>query len=64
LKWSDWDLPVPSAMRGVVFYIPRGTGKCYVIDVDLAAGLRAVELATRVRDLRKSSPVLNVRGAA
>ena len=64
LRWDEWELPVPSAMRGVVFYIPRGTGKCYVIDVDLAQGLQAVKLAADVRDARASSPVLGIRGAA
>lgn len=64
LTWDDWELPVPSAMRGVVFYIPRGTGKCYVIDVDLAQGLQSVKLAADVRDVRKASPVLGIRGAA
>ena len=64
LTWDQWDLPVPSAMRGVIFYLPRGTGNCYVIDVDLAQGLRAVKLAADVRDARASSPVLAIRGAA
>ena len=64
LRWDEWELPVPSAMRGVVFYIPRGTGKCYVIDVDLAQGLQSVKLAADVRDVRRASPVLAIRGAA
>ena len=37
----------PSAMRGVIFYIPRSTGNCYVIDIDLAQGLQAVKLRRR-----------------
>ena len=64
LRWDEWELPVPSAMRGVVFYIPRSTGNCYVIDIDLAQGLQAVKLAADVRDARASSPVLGIRGAA
>ncbi len=64
LPWDAWELPVPSAMRGVICYIPRGTGKCYIIDIDLAAGLQAVKLAADVRDARSSSPVLGIRGAA
>ncbi len=63
LSWEDWGLPVPSAMRGVVCYIPRGTGKCHIIDIDLAAGLHAVKLAVDVRSARAYRPVLGIRGA-
>lgn len=48
---------------GVIWYIPRGTGKCYAIFVDIKAGWDLALTARKVYDARKSSPVFSIREA-
>ena len=62
-SWSQLDLTPPDKTRGIIFHIPRGSGVCNVIEVDLIAGLAAAKVAAQVRDLRKSNPS-TIRGAA
>jgi hypothetical protein len=51
--WSELDLPVPDLKRGIVAVIPRGTGTCELVEVDLEQGWRAARLAAEVRDARR-----------
>ena len=58
LEWEDIGLRQPAA-KGVNAYvaaIPRGSGKCFLIDIDLTEGFRLAELAAEVRDARRSKP--------
>lgn len=59
-SWEELGLPVPSSTRGFIGYIPRGSGRCHVIEIDLALGLAAARLAVQVRDIRKSKTVRSV----
>jgi hypothetical protein len=40
--------------RGVIFYIPRGSGQCFPLWLDLDVGYDAAILAAKVRDIRKA----------
>lgn len=62
-SWSKLDLTPPDKTRGIVFHIPRGTGTCNVIEVDLAEGIEAAKVAVKVQRLRKINLSI-VRGAA
>lgn len=55
-EWSDLGLPRPQTEIGWVAVIPRGTGTCQLLEVDLTAGRRLADLAAAVRDARKSAP--------
>jgi hypothetical protein len=58
LEWEDVGLR-PPASKGVNAYvaaIPRGSGKCFLIDIDLTEGFRLAQLAAEVRDARRSKP--------
>lgn len=46
--------------HGLIIALDAATGKCDLIQIDLAAGWRAVELATDVRKWRKSSTAKNL----
>ena len=54
--WESLGLPTPDASIGFVFYIPRGSGTCHLIEIDLDAGLAAAQLAVEVRRFRSSRP--------
>lgn len=56
--WQSWEglgVKPPSTDRGIVFYIPRGSGECVPIEVDLSIGHRAAHLAAKVRELKTPS---------
>lgn len=56
--WQSWEslgVRPPSTVRGIVFHIPRGSGTCAAIDVDLSIGHRAARLAAEVRDVTTPS---------
>lgn len=57
-SWEALNVGAPSRERGLIFYIPRGSGKCYPIWIDLAHGWRAAILASQVRDIAKRSAVI------
>jgi len=53
--WQAWEglgVHAPSTYRGIVFQIPRGSGVCHAIDVDLSIGHRAARLAASVREIK------------
>ncbi len=55
--WQDWieiGADEPSWQRGVIFYIPRGSGQCHPLWLDLEVGMDAAILAAQVRDIRKA----------
>lgn len=62
---SDWQTlgGYPSCGMGVIWYIPRGSRKCYPITVDLIEGWELAITARKVYDARKSSPVVAIREA-
>lgn len=53
LRWEDWGFATPYTRFGVVWYIPRGSGVCYPIRVDLEAGWAAARLAAQVLQTRR-----------
>jgi hypothetical protein len=53
LDWAQVGLPVPSQRWGYVAAIPRGSGECRLIRIDLARGAELAELAYRVVKARK-----------
>lgn len=58
LEWDEIGLRQP-AQKGTNAYvaaIPRGSGKCFLIDIDLTEGLRLAQLAVQVREARRSKP--------
>lgn len=59
LEWEDWGFTQPSLKFGVVWYIPRGSHKCYPITIDIEAGWEAAQTAHKVLQWRKSN--LSVR---
>ena len=48
---------------GVIWYIPRGTGKCYPIFVDIALGWDLAQTARKVYDARKANVVHSIHEA-
>lgn len=56
VEWQDAGLPKPALDRGIVLCIPRGTGRCYPIDVDLKLGYELAQLAVQVRKARRAKP--------
>ena len=62
-SWTDLEVSGLSLSRGIVWYIPRGLGKCYPIHLDLEAGWSLAQTAKAVYDARKSSPVLSINEA-
>ena len=52
--WPELGADAPSLRRGVVFYIPRGSGVCHPLWLDLEVGMDAAILAAQVRDIRKA----------
>lgn len=54
LGWSDLSVDAPETDRGLVLYIPRGSGKCFPLWVDLAVGWEAAQLASKVHAIRKA----------
>ena len=62
--WSDIGGGAgPNLDVGIVWYIPRGLGKCYPIHLDLEAGWSLAQTAKAVYDARKSSPVVAIHEA-
>lgn len=58
LEWEDIGLRQP-AMQGMNAYvaaIPRGSGKCFLIDIDLTAGYELAQLAVQVKQARRAKP--------
>ena len=53
--WDAIPADPPRLDIGVVLYVPRGSGVCHPITVDLAKGWRAAQLAAQVRTIRKES---------
>lgn len=53
--WSSWEAVggAPSTSRGVIFYVPRGSGRCHPVWLDLEVGWRAACLSVQVREIRK-----------
>ena len=60
LAWEDWGFTQPSLKFGVVWYIPRGSHKCYPITIDIEAGWEAANTAHRVLQLRKSNLAVRI----
>jgi len=56
VEWSEIGLPEPATDRAIVFAIPRGSGECQPIDIDLEEGYELAQLAVRVREARKRRP--------
>ena len=52
-EWADLDAAKPDQSRGVIFYIPRGSGVCHPLWLDLEVGRRAAQLAADVRAIKK-----------
>ena len=52
--WPELGADAPSLRRGVVFYIPRGSGVCHPLWLDLEVGMDAAIIAAKVRDIRKA----------
>lgn len=46
-------LPELDLQRAIVVHLPAGSGTCELVDVDIAAGWEAVQIATQVRAWRK-----------
>lgn len=58
MEWEDIGLRQP-AQRGTNAYvaaIPRGSGKCFLIDIDLTSGYELAQLAVQVREARRAKP--------
>lgn len=53
----------PEDWRGIIWYIPRGSGKCYAIWLDLLRGWAFAQTARSVYDARKTSTVMTIREA-
>ena len=62
LDWEELGA-YPLWTEGIIWYIPRGSGKCYPITVDLGVGWDLAITARKVYDARKSSPVVAIREA-
>ena len=54
LSWAHLGADRPSTSRGVIFYIPRGSGQCFPLWLDLDVGYDAALLAAKVRDIRRA----------
>ena len=53
-SWADLGVSTPDLTRGVIFYIPRGSGDCHPIWLDLKVGYEAALLASKVREIKKA----------
>lgn len=58
IEWEELGLepPARSGLNAYVAAIPRGTGKCFLIDIDLDEGLRLAQLAVDVKAARRAKP--------
>lgn len=54
-EWADVGLPTPSQRWGYVAAIPRGSGDCRLIRIDLGLGGHLAELAHQVVKARKTT---------
>jgi hypothetical protein len=63
LRWEDWGFTTPYTKLGVVWYIPRGSGVCHPITVDLEAGWAAAKLAAQVLQIRRSNTTTRIHPA-
>ena len=52
--WSDLDAAPPDLTRAVILYIPRGSGVCHPLWIDLEVGWEAAQLASKVHRIRKA----------
>lgn len=52
--WSDLDAAPPDLTRAVILYIPRGSGVCHPLWIDLEVGWEAAQLASKVHKIRKA----------
>jgi len=53
--WDSWEhlgVGQPSTAKGIIFQIPRGSGVCNPVWIDLAVGHRAARLAANVREIK------------
>lgn len=60
LQWEDWGFTAPYTRFGVIWYIPRGSGICYPITVDLEVGWDAAQLAAQVLKTRKRNTATKI----
>lgn len=56
LTWDYMNVATPDRELAYVAAIPRGSGECYLVDVDLTAGYQLAQLAAKVRDARRTRP--------
>ena len=58
MEWEDVGLrqPAKSGVNAYVAAIPRGSGKCFLIDIDLTQGYELAQLAVQVRQARRAKP--------
>jgi len=54
------DMPPVDRGRAIVMHAPVGQGRCQIIEVDIAAGWEAVQLAVAVRDWRKRKDLAHI----
>ncbi len=58
--WQTWEglgAGDPSVEKGVIFQIPRGSGTCNPVWIDLSVGHRAARLAAEVRAIKSAKVV-------
>lgn len=51
--WQELSVDPPRLDTGLILYIPRGSGKCYPLWIDLKVGWEAAQVAAQVARLRK-----------
>ena len=58
MEWEEVGLrqPARTGLNAIVAVIPRGSGECFLVDIDLDAGLDLAALACEVREARKRRP--------
>ncbi len=58
LEWEQIGLrqPASKGLNAYVAAIPRGSGKCFLIDIDLTKGYELAELAVEVKQARRLKP--------
>lgn len=58
VDWEDVGLrqPARTGRNAIIAAIPRGSGECFLIDIDLDQGLDLASLACEVREARKQRP--------
>jgi len=57
-KWDELGVRTPSKERALILFIPRGSGICFPIWIDIVVGRQAARLASKVRAIKSETVVL------